>query len=381
MRLATYEDAIYQRDTDGTLTVHRAFPLFMFGLADGVEALTVLGRLDPRRGRSHYVVPAPDSFAPLPHYENAADVSAVVRALGGTVAQFWRVLGRVDAVWVNGPSPMAVVLAVLALVRRRRLVLGVRQDTLAYARNRFPGRLGPQLAFRLMDAAWRALGRIARVTAVGPALAARHPGAHQLAVSFVRDADLEAPRSTQGEGVTILSVGRMETEKNPLLLADILAELGDGYRLQIVGEGPLEADLRARLEALGVADRAELLGYVPLDGGLFDRYRSCDLFLHVSWTEGLPQVLLEAFAARAPVVATAVGGVPEVAGGAALLVPPGDAQAAADAVRRLIGRRRTARVARRRGCRARPRAHAGGRAPAPVGLHRRLSVLMCPAAV
>ena len=135
----------------------------------------------------------------------------------------------------------------------------------------------------------------------------------------------------------MLSVGRLETEKNPLLLADILAELGAGYRLQIVGEGPLEADLRARLEELGVADRAELLGYVPLDGGLMDRYRAADLFLHVSWTEGLPQVLLEAFAARAPVVATDVGGVGAVAGGAALLIEPGDARAAADAIRRLMG--------------------------------------------
>lgn len=335
MRLAAYEDAIYQRDGDGTLTVHRAFPLFMFGLAADVEALTVLGRLDPTVGRSHYVIERPECFAPLPHYENAADVGAVARALGGTVRQFWRVLGRVDAVWVNGPSPMAVVLALLALVRRRRLVLGVRQDTLAYARSRFPGRRLPLLAFQVMDGAWRALGRVARVTAVGPALAARHPGSHPLAVSFVSDADLHAPRPG-GDGCTLLSVGRLETEKNPLLLADVLAELGDGYRLQIVGEGPLEADLRARLEELGVAGRAELLGYVPLDGGLLDRYRAADLFLHISWTEGLPQVLLEAFAARTPVVATAVGGVPAVADGAALLIPPGDAAAAAGAVRRLL---------------------------------------------
>lgn len=340
MRLAAYEDAIYQRDDAGTLSVHRAFPLFMFGLAGEVDRLTVLGRLDPAPGRSHYIVSEPEAFVPLPHYRNAADAGAVLGALSGTVRQFWDVLGRVDAVWVNGPSPMAVVLAVLALLRRRRLVLGVRQDTLAYARSRFPGRRAPQLAFGLMEGAWRALARVAPVSAVGPDLAARYAHAravHELSVSFVADADLEAPRTAAGDGHTLLSIGRLETEKNPLLLADILAELGPPYRLQIVGEGPLEADLRARLEALGVADRAELLGYVPLDGGLFDRYRACDLFLHVSWTEGLPQVLLEAFAARAPVVATAVGGVPAIAEGAALLVPPGDARAAAAAVRRLLG--------------------------------------------
>ena len=56
---------------------------------------------------------------------------------------------------------------------------------------------------------------------------------------------------------------------------------------------------------------------------------SSDVFLHVSWTEGVPQVLFEAFAAGLPVVATDVGGVAQAVDGAALLVAPGDALAAA----------------------------------------------------
>jgi glycosyltransferase involved in cell wall biosynthesis len=74
-----------------------------------------------------------------------------------------------------------------------------------------------------------------------------------------------------------------------------------------------------------------------VDAGLHDLYRSADYFLHVSWTEGLPQVIFEAFAARLPVVATAVGGVPDAAGEAALLVPPGSAEAAVQALARLAG--------------------------------------------
>ena len=65
-------------------------------------------------------------------------------------------------------------------------------------------------------------------------------------------------------------------------------------------------------------------------------YRSSHAFLHVSWTEGFPQVLIEAFASCLPVVATAVGGVPAAAGGAALLVAPGDSGAAADALERVV---------------------------------------------
>jgi glycosyltransferase involved in cell wall biosynthesis len=74
---------------------------------------------------------------------------------------------------------------------------------------------------------------------------------------------------------------------------------------------------------------------VAIDDGLVDLYRASNAFLHLSWTEGLPQVLLEAFAAGLPVVATAVGGVEEAVGDAALLVAPGEVEAAARALERL----------------------------------------------
>jgi glycosyltransferase involved in cell wall biosynthesis len=137
----------------------------------------------------------------------------------------------------------------------------------------------------------------------------------------------------------VLSVGRLETEKNPLLLPAVAARLDSGrrWRLVVCGEGPLEEELRDRIRALDVEDRTELRGYLPIDGGLMDLYRSSNAFLHVSFTEGLPQVLLEAFAAGVPVVATAVGGVPDAVGDAALLIPPDDPEAAAGALERLAG--------------------------------------------
>ena len=65
----------------------------------------------------------------------------------------------------------------------------------------------------------------------------------------------------------------------------------------------------------------DFLGYLSLDSGLRDHYRDSHMFLHVSWTEGVPQVLFESFAAGLPVVATAVGGVPELAEGRSVLDP------------------------------------------------------------
>jgi glycosyltransferase involved in cell wall biosynthesis len=118
----------------------------------------------------------------------------------------------------------------------------------------------------------------------------------------------------------------------------VLAELrrrDPRWRLGVCGSGTMEAALAERVGELGLADHAELRGYVPVETGLAELYRSSHAFLHVSWTEGFPQVLVEAFAAGLPTVATAVGGIDGWARDAALLVGPGDAPGAADALQQL----------------------------------------------
>jgi glycosyltransferase involved in cell wall biosynthesis len=161
-------------------------------------------------------------------------------------------------------------------------------------------------------------------------------------VSLIEERAIEAAanggRRYSGE-LSVLAVGRLEREKNPLLLADVLALLRESdprWRLVVCGDGPMRDELMERLDRLGVREHADLRGYVAVNGALPRIYRECHAFLHVSWTEGVPQVLLEAFAARLPAVATAVGGVPRAAAGCALLVPPGDAPAAATGLLSLV---------------------------------------------
>lgn len=98
------------------------------------------------------------------------------------------------------------------------------------------------------------------------------------------------------------------------------------------GDGPMRGELERHIRRLGLHGHATLHGYVPLDRGLLAAYRASDVVVHVSFTEGLPQVLFDAFAARLPVIATAEGGVPDAVGDAALLIPPADAAAAVNAL-------------------------------------------------
>jgi glycosyltransferase involved in cell wall biosynthesis len=345
VRLAVYTD--YEYRSDGVRRYgERAFVVFLKEVGRGVERMVLVGRLDPRPGSSHYPLDDDTELVGLPHYESLANPVAVARSLISSVARFWRLLGEVDTVWVLGPYPHSVLLALLTIARRRRLVLGVRQDMPAYVRSRRPDRRWMHVSADVLEAMWKLLARRHAVVVVGPELERKYRRSRRLLqteVSLVSERDLAssadvAARSYDGE-LTVLTVGRIDTEKNPLLLVDILGELlaaGRRWRLIVCGEGPLQGPLEQRLSERSLRDRVELPGYVPIDGGLFDLYRSSHAFLHVSLTEGFPQVLTEAFASRLPVVATAVGGVPAAADGAALLVQPNDARAAARALEQIV---------------------------------------------
>ena len=75
------------------------------------------------------LLPAGVTIVMLPPYESLLHLGQVTRATAGTVRGFWRGLSQVDAVWIFGPHPFSFVLAAFALLRRKRVVLGVRQDT------------------------------------------------------------------------------------------------------------------------------------------------------------------------------------------------------------------------------------------------------------
>jgi len=344
MRLAVYCDYSYRID-GGQLTAELPFALFLRELAPYCGQLTLAGRLDPGPGRFPHAIDGVD-FTPLPFYSSGADPVGLIRSMPAGITRFWRLLGTVDGAWVLGPTPLSLLFALLTLMRRRRLVLGVRQDLPRLFDHRYPGRPLLRGGARLLEAAFRGLARRVPVVVVGPDLARRYrrsPALHTLFVSLLSEKDIMA---TEDDGrlydapeLRMLSVGRLDPEKNPLLLADVLAEATGAdprWHLDVCGDGPLMGKLAQRLEELGVAGHATLHGNVPIDDGLLDLYRSSHAFLHISLTEGVPQVLLEAFATRLPVVATAVGGVSDLARDCALLIPPRDAGAAARALRRLI---------------------------------------------
>lgn len=138
--------------------------------------------------------------------------------------------------------------------------------------------------------------------------------------------------------IRLLNVGRLSPEKGQDLLLRAVARLRAEYPdlgLAFAGVGPLEQELRRLTERLAIADRVTFLGYVSDMPAL---YAKTDLVVQSSFTEGLPNVMLETAYLSVPVVATAVGGTAEVIehGVSGWLVRPGSVTALEDGIRYFI---------------------------------------------
>jgi glycosyltransferase involved in cell wall biosynthesis len=138
----------------------------------------------------------------------------------------------------------------------------------------------------------------------------------------------------------ILAVGRLSKEKAQIVLLRAFKNLSETHgeinaRLVIVGDGPEREPLAAAAASLGLSDRVIFTGQV---NNVQVYFVAADVLVNPSHSEGSPYVLLEAMAAGLPIVATAVGGVPEMIENneTALLVPASDPQAMANAIARML---------------------------------------------
>jgi glycosyltransferase involved in cell wall biosynthesis len=179
------------------------------------------------------------------------------------------------------------------------------------------------------------------------------------------------PTEPRSAAPIIAIIGRLSPEKGVdqglRAFARVLEHVPDA-RLWVAGQGPEEGRLRAQAQALDVSRSVEWLGYHAAVSSLYARV---SILLIPSRSEGLPNVALEAMGHGVPVVASAVGGVPEVVvdGETGLLAPAGDTEALAA---RLLQVLRDPALARRLG--SQERAHVRSRFSLEARRHTLASV-------
>ena len=305
--------------------------------------------------------------APATVRENRGRVTVVRAAAFGRALSVplcpslpWQVWTRhADCVVLHEPNPIAGI-ALWMRTPARRLIIWHHSDLVRpwWAPPTY-GRMVQRPLYRRADcvivsspalAADSALVRMARRVAVIPFGIAldryrRTDSARQVRVAAIRAAT---------PGPRLLFVGRLVYYKGVHVLLTALREWPG--TLIIIGDGPLESELRAQAAALGVADRVRFVGTVDGDD-LEAYYQACDAFVlpSIARTDACGVVQIEAMAAGLPVVSTRLPtGVPWVNqdGVSGFVVPPEDAAALGAALGRIAGdgalRERLAAGARQR---------------------------------
>jgi glycosyltransferase involved in cell wall biosynthesis len=220
--------------------------------------------------------------------------------------------------------------------------------------------LDPAQANRLLESERAALAAAARVVVTSGStrrIVIDDYGVQPRCVSVVRPGNDRVPtaRGSDDAVIRLLSVGSVVPGKGYDVLIAALGRIADlPWQLTIAGDRTRNAAAAARLDTdiadYDLGDRVAVLGALP-SGRVSELYLASDVFVLASRFEGYGMALTEAIAHGLPVVSTRAGAIPDtIPAGTSLLVPPNDAAALAQALRRMIcdraERRRLARNAR-----------------------------------
>ena len=138
----------------------------------------------------------------------------------------------------------------------------------------------------------------------------------------------------------LVCVGRLCEQKGQLLLLDAVNQLaaeGLRFKLVLVGDGPLRAEIEAAIARLGLQDYVEIIGWAS-NSSVREHILASRAMVLPSFAEGLPVVIMEALALNRPVISTYVAGIPELVepGVCGWLVPPGEIEALTKAMRKAL---------------------------------------------
>ncbi|MFQ5766358.1 MAG: glycosyltransferase family 4 protein [Acidobacteriota bacterium] len=341
-------------EKDGRWSTDEAFIQFVeMAAAQVFDRIQFCSRVRASSENAPYALdPAMFDIVPLPWYANIEALClrspVLIPRIVGTLA---RAMLSWDMAMVSGIHPLTPL--VLRMARRRRIpaALWIRGNLDTDLLHRFSGarRVAATAVARLL---LRLIPPGTPVISVGrgdyPFLSRLGPVHIVYSSKFDTDdlRPLPLPVLSSGARPRLLYVGRLSAEKGlDVLLEAIRIMAASGGRrpsLSVVGDdyhgGTYGNRFRRLVEQRRLGDAVELAGHVPYGPDLFHWYDTHDLLVLPSYTEGFPQVIFEAQMRGLPVVATAVGGIPGVieSGRNGLLVPPGDPQALADAMQRIL---------------------------------------------
>ncbi|HEX2295938.1 MAG TPA: glycosyltransferase [Actinomycetota bacterium] len=278
-------------------------------------------------------------IVPLPWFHK---YQALVR-IPGAARQLRRELRGADVVWLIVPNVYSTIAYFAARTRRRPIVawcVGDAEETATMVYDEWPLRISHRAYGRVT----RRIVRRADVPVVTSRALARKYGVEGRALVAYRSFRdpgylAEEPAGGREDADVVLYLGRLSPEKGVATLVaafERVLERVPEARLVVAGDGPERPALADEVERRGMTASVEFAGWIAHGTPMSELLHGATVLCLPSYSEGMPAVLLEGLWASLPAVVTSAGDMAAAAGDAAIVVPPRDEAALADALVRVL---------------------------------------------
>lgn len=317
MKIFAYNDFIL-KNQGGEIYADDSHILFIKHTAETYFEDYILGsRCIHSETKGHYFFTS-DSKKVLdfPFYNSVSEFFTNPRLFFSAKKTLKKSISDYDVFWLTWPHPISF-LVLTMIGRKKPIVLFVRQNLEALIQvrykgiNRFIGKKFTQFLYGYA----RFFHRNALIVSVGDEMFHYFKPVFKnnsfISDSIVSEKQQLPPRNQIGEHPKLLFVGRLEPEKGLFDLITAVKTLNETMpiTLSIVGEGGLGEELRDFVDQLNLKSQVKFEGYKAFGESLFELYRSHDIMMISSYSEGLPKIINEARAFAMPIVSTKVGGI------------------------------------------------------------------------
>ncbi|MEL5892652.1 glycosyltransferase family 4 protein [Bacteroides sp. GD17] len=326
MKLGVYLEANYQFK-NGDLYCSDIYTLLLNQLSFEYN-LSFLGRItdDIEASLYSYKIVKYDKFYKVSTYRNLVCLCCkylIYRYFNKKILEEF--VESSDCLLIMTPSPISIDLIHIAQKYEKPMRLLVRQDTRAVIPQRFNG-IKKILATCVANYLEHSVEMLTQkndltILALGPSIAKRYCNFTSKCSIFISSRykinDI-VPLSRIGNlsfnnTVNLLFVGRIEINKGLYELIIALSEQDYfNYHLTIVGDGTYKKEMINLVKRINLDNKVTLVGYKTYGEELLNIYRANDIFILPSYSEGLPQVILEAMASGCLVLSTSVGSIPYI---------------------------------------------------------------------
>lgn len=329
MRLAAFVDQVFWFDGEYYST-DTAFINFILSFEQYFEKITLYARVSPEIKTDRYRITSPKvEVRPFPFYK---DLYSLWKTAPWSIPKIYSILAQDastwDIVWLCIPHPFDPLFIYLCKRHNKPFFMLVRQNLVELVRRRSPG-IQRTVAVFITELLERRAQKLAskHVTfAVGNEMYKIYKKqdiypVYEVACTLISKDNVISSADQKkylgcNSSVDILCVSRLDPEKGIQYLIDAIHILVHRYNhnvvLNLVGRGRLELELKEQVKQLDLDKHVVFKGYITHGEELLNLFKSSSCFILPSLWEGLPQVLLEAMACGTPIIATDVGGIPNL---------------------------------------------------------------------